>query len=86
MSESLNLTIQYIIVGVIIIAAAFWILYRLFTFRRKGKVSSCCGCALSDSCQKANLKKTEKCDNIICDNIILETSKEEKQDIPEISK
>ncbi|MDE6548990.1 MAG: hypothetical protein K2L22_08330 [Muribaculaceae bacterium] len=56
MSES----IQYIIVGVILIASAIWIIVRI---RRKnqGKDSGCCGCSLQNAC-KSKQKKQSCCD------------------------
>ncbi|MDE6561594.1 MAG: hypothetical protein K2K75_09450 [Muribaculaceae bacterium] len=56
MSES----IQYIIVGVILIASAIWIIVKI---RRKnqGKDSGCCGCSLQDAC-KNKQKNQARCD------------------------
>lgn len=43
-------TIQYIIVGVILIASAIWIIVK-FSRKKHDKDSGCCGCSLQDSCK-----------------------------------
>ena len=53
---SIDLIIQYTIVGVILLAAFGWILWKMVN-KRKNKVSgSCCGCAIADSCKKVQKK------------------------------
>ncbi len=42
-------TIQYIIVGVILLASAIWIIVK-FRRRKQGKDSACFGCSLKDAC------------------------------------
>lgn len=46
-----DMIIQYSVVGLVLLAACGWILWKIF---RKGKKNnnSCCGCALSDTCNK----------------------------------
>lgn len=51
-----NLIAQYIIVGIILLAASAWIIWKLIKLRKKG-VKSCCGCALADACEKNKNKK-----------------------------
>lgn len=45
-----NYIIQYSLVGIILLGAAAWLFYK--TLSKKGKKNSCCGCALSDACNK----------------------------------
>ena len=57
---------QYIIVFIILIGAVAWILYRLFSKKKKGQ--SCCGCSLADSCSskkdiQKNVKAATPCPN-----------------------
>lgn len=47
-----DMIIQYSIVGLILLAACVWIIYKVAKNRKKGDSNSCCGCALSDSCSK----------------------------------
>ncbi len=53
-------TIQYIIVGMILLASAIWIVVK-FRRKRKGKDSGCCGCSLQESCY-GKKKKPSCCD------------------------
>ena len=46
-----GLIIQYSIVGVILLVACIWIVWKSVRKKRKSS-SSCCGCSLSDSCNK----------------------------------
>ena len=46
-----NLVIQYSIVGIILLLACVWIVWKIIRNNKK-KNNSCCGCALSDSCKK----------------------------------
>ncbi|MDE5585371.1 MAG: FeoB-associated Cys-rich membrane protein [Muribaculaceae bacterium] len=50
----MSLTVQYIIVGVILSAAAIWIAVKLQK-KKRGKTSECLGCGLYETCSK--LKK-----------------------------
>lgn len=52
---SSNLIIQYSIVGVILLGAFIWLLWKTFR-KQKTRKNSCCGCALADSCDKKKLK------------------------------
>ena len=54
---SIDLIIQYSIVGLILLAACGWIIWKLFRKQKKGSVSSCCGCSLSDTCNKKIITK-----------------------------
>ena len=55
-----DMIIQYSIVGLILLAAFGWILWKMLRKNKGGSSDSCCGCAIADSCQKKNLVKTEK--------------------------
>lgn len=51
-----DMIIQYSIVGIVLLAACLWIVWKLFR-RQKKEADGCCGCALSENCKKKNLKK-----------------------------
>jgi len=46
----IDAVIQYIVVFIIIGAAAGWIIYRNFTKKGKAKRNSCYGCSMADAC------------------------------------
>ncbi len=52
----MNEVVQYIMLGVVLFAAAVYIIIKLVKLRRKGRLDSCCGCALSDTCNKKQIK------------------------------
>lgn len=45
----MSVTVQYIIVGVILIVSVIWIVVK-FRRKKQGKDSGCCGCSLQESC------------------------------------
>ena len=47
-----DMVIQYSIVGVILLAALGWILWKTFSKNKKNASGSCCGCAIADTCKK----------------------------------
>ncbi len=47
----MNETIQYIIVGAILLASAIRIVVK-FRRKRNGKDAGCCGCSLAETCNK----------------------------------
>lgn len=47
--------IQYSIVGLILLTACIWIAWKIFK-KKKNKSSACCGCAISESCVKKDIK------------------------------
>lgn len=57
-------TLQYTIVGVIILIAIIWIGVKA-SHIGKDKKSGCCGCALSDACKRKENKpdKNQHCDD-----------------------
>lgn len=60
----MNETIQYIIVGAILLASAIWIVVK-FRRKKQGKNPGCFGCSLQDTCLKKQVKsycydKTDK--------------------------
>ncbi len=57
MSEST----QFWIVGIILAAIVIWLIYRLFSKkgRKAGSQSPCCGCSLSDACNKKNRPESD---------------------------
>ena len=57
-----NLIIQYTLVGIILLAATVWIIWKLIKMKKNG-AKSCCGCSLSESCGKKSLKKDDFCRN-----------------------
>lgn len=52
---STNLIIQYILVGLIMLGAVAWMIWKLISARKYG-AKSCCGCSLSNACGKKELK------------------------------
>ena len=54
----MNLTIQYIIVGIILAAVAVYIVLKLIKLKKSDTPPACAGCALSKNCSKKekNLK------------------------------
>ncbi len=56
----MNETIQYLIVGVILLASAIWIVVKVVR-KKHGKDSGCCGCSLQESCC-GKKKKPSCCD------------------------
>lgn len=55
----MNETLQYILVGVILLASAIWIVVK-FRRNKQGKDSGCCGCSLQDAC-KSKQKNQSSC-------------------------
>lgn len=53
-------TIQYIIVGIVLMASAIWIVVK-FLKKKQGRDQGCCGCSLQDAC-KNKQKKATCCD------------------------
>ncbi len=53
---SINLLIQYTLVGICILGACIWIVVK--AVKKNNKKSGCCGCSLADLCQKPE-KNTE---------------------------
>ena len=55
----MNLTIQYIIVGIILAAVAVYIVLKLIKLKKTDAPPACAGCALSQTCAKKgkNLNK-----------------------------
>lgn len=43
---------QFIAVVIILTGVVVWILYRLFSKKGRNATNGCCGCALSDACNK----------------------------------
>lgn len=58
-----NLLIQYIVTGILVLAALIWIIVKLVKMA-KGKESGCPGCALSDRCTKP--EKSQKRNKDCC--------------------
>lgn len=52
-----DMVIQYSIVGLVLLAAFSWILWKLIKKEKKKSSGSCCGCALADSCNKKQKDK-----------------------------
>lgn len=52
----MNELVQYIMVGVVLFVAGVYIIIKLVKLRKKGKLDTCCGCALSDTCNKKQNK------------------------------
>lgn len=64
---STNLLIQYIIVGAILLAASVWIILKLIKIRKQGP-RSCCGCALSQTCNINSGKAVSGSKNCVSNN------------------
>ena len=47
-----QMIIQYSIVGIILLVACGWIIWKLFRKNKKNTGGSCCGCAIETSCKK----------------------------------
>lgn len=56
---STDMIIQYSIVGIILLAAFGWILWKMLRKQKKMN-NSCCGCAISETCQKKEIIKNKK--------------------------
>lgn len=52
MSYSANIIIQYIIVGIALLAVVIWIVRKIIHIRKSGQVASCCGCSMAEACKK----------------------------------
>lgn len=61
------MVIQYSVVGVILLAACLWILWKIIK-KQKNRSDSCCGCSLADNCSKKQIvdsaKKQSVCSSI----------------------
>lgn len=59
---TVNLIIQYALVGLALIGALVWIVIKLVKLRKMGKEGGdcCCGCSMSQSCGKKNTSKPKK--------------------------
>lgn len=51
-----NMIIQYSIVGIVLLVACGWIIWKIFRKQKKNN-SPCCGCSLSESCDKKKIKE-----------------------------
>lgn len=52
-----NLTIQYIFVGIILLSALLYVVYRFTSMRKDKKTSACAGCDMARICENKNKKK-----------------------------
>lgn len=57
----MGLTLQYIVVGLVLFGAAVYIVIKLIKLRRKGHIDSCCGCSLSETCNKNKQTTNIRC-------------------------
>ncbi len=55
------MTLQYIIVFIILAIAIGWMAYKLLFKKEKDKSGGCCGCALSEKCNKPEKNKEKGC-------------------------
>ncbi|MDE5875204.1 MAG: hypothetical protein K2M10_10400 [Muribaculaceae bacterium] len=55
MAISVNLLVQYILVGIVLCATLVWCVMKIIGMKRD-KRSSCCGCSLKDACRSKNSK------------------------------
>ena len=53
---STDLVIQYSIIGLILLAALGWILWKILRKDRNKDLGSCCGCTIADTCKKVQRK------------------------------
>ena len=59
-----DMIIQYSIVGIILLAALGWIIWKMWRNNKKKDIGSCCGCSLSENCRKKDIiHKTDNCSN-----------------------
>lgn len=70
MELTANLIIQYCIVGLVLLGAVVWIIWKLVGLRKRSNVKSCCGCALAGSCasKKLRIRKPKRETNVIPEN------------------
>ncbi|MBD5348718.1 MAG: FeoB-associated Cys-rich membrane protein [Bacteroides sp.] len=55
--------IQFIVVIIILAGVAGWVIWKIF-FRKGKDTSCCCGCSLSENCNKKEIKPNSKsCDS-----------------------
>ena len=54
---TVDMILQYTIVGLILLAAFTWMIWKLLRKKNSGKSTNCCGCAISDTCKKKDLIK-----------------------------
>lgn len=65
---TMNLALQYTLVFLCIAGALVWILVKARKKHKDG--GACCGCALSEACEKKRVRKPEKCDRADNDNTL----------------
>lgn len=54
----MNMTIQYIIVGIILAAVAVYIVWKLKKLKKSDNPPACAGCSLANDCKKKiNIKQ-----------------------------
>lgn len=53
----MNILIQYIIVGLVLLGAVIYIVRKIVALRKHERRNACCGCALSDKCNKKQPQK-----------------------------
>ena len=54
-----NMIIQYSVVGLALLAACIWIIWKLYRKNKKGASDTCCNCALAEKCEKNKLEKSK---------------------------
>lgn len=52
-----DMVIQYSIVGLILLAVCFWLIWKLHRKSKQKDRGGCCGCSLSETCNKKNIKE-----------------------------
>ena len=51
---------QYIVVLLILAGIVVWILVNLFSKKRRKRIGNCCGCSLSEVCERGEKCECEK--------------------------
>ena len=49
-----DMVIQYSLVGLALLSAFGWIIYKMIKKSRSESSGGCCGCSLADACKKKN--------------------------------
>lgn len=61
---TVDLIIQYSIVGIILLGAFAWMVWKIVGMNKKNKSGGgCCGCSFADSCKKKEIKNYKNGNN-----------------------
>lgn len=63
---SLNIIIQYSLVGIILLAIAIFLFVKILRRSKENSSGGCCGCGLAENCKKRNLNSVNNKINSDC--------------------